>query len=517
MSQGVLVLWLMALWPFANFIHYNQKILRFDEIGLILLVYFILVLLVSVILHVFFRLINIKRKAPWYALSGTALLLFFSYEGLALMMHRLIEAYPTIPWGINHLYAALCLFTLCAIGILACKARHAATILTFFAATAVTMPVMSFLWFTLSTSENQISTSSQSDPSRFSQRPNIYYLVTDEYARQDQMLHITGYDNSEFNAWLEQQGFKVSKSSWTNYPVTFLSLASSLGMSYPYTDGEAVPSRQPAHRIIGGDNPVVKRLRKNGYYYFHAPAVVWNGSRCSGREDACLRKPVGINNEVISNMLRMSPLMKVVQKYTKNGIYVATLEHMLEHLDKVKENTPYFVFFHSLPPHPPHIFHPDCSLKMADDMRLMDTITPGELGETTESYIDNVRCVNKQLHSTIAYINKEDPEAIVVIHADHGTGFKTDWKLDPRRWTKEQLTERFAIQMAMRLPDKCQNLSYEGISPINIFEAVFACLEERPAEFKEDVSYGFLYELPENEGQLVHKVNLLQTISETAQ
>ena len=335
--------------------------------------------------------------------------------------------------------------------------------------------------------------------------------MTDAYARDDQILTITGYDNSDFTEWLNKQEFTISKSSWSNYPLTFLSLSSSLGMDYLYKDGDKIINRRAAYSIIRGENPVVKHLKQNGYYYFHAPSRVWDGSRCGGSEDACFNDLASIiGSEVIINILRMTPLINIIQKYNKRDAYLAsTFYSTLEHLDTVKHNTPYFLFFHSYPPHEPYIFHPDCSLKTSNSVeQRKDTRTPQEIDrDAIEGYISNLKCVNKQLRHTITRIRKDDPSAIIIVHGDHGTDFTLNWEQGPLDWTGEQLAERFGIQIAMHLPKECRHLSYEGISPVNIFEVVFACLEGRGPNIKPDTRYGVLYERPGLEEQLVYKIS----------
>ena len=62
--------------------------------------------------------------------------------------------------------------------------------------------------------------------------PDIYYIILDGYARADVLDSVYGYDNSEFIFWLEQHGFQVARGSRSNYSQTYLSLASSLNMTY---------------------------------------------------------------------------------------------------------------------------------------------------------------------------------------------------------------------------------------------------------------------------------------------
>ena len=63
-------------------------------------------------------------------------------------------------------------------------------------------------------------------------QPDIYYIITDEYARADVLEEFYDHDNSGFLDQLRERGFYVAEQSFSNYALTFLSLASSLDMRY---------------------------------------------------------------------------------------------------------------------------------------------------------------------------------------------------------------------------------------------------------------------------------------------
>src|SRR5207244_2209263 len=63
-------------------------------------------------------------------------------------------------------------------------------------------------------------------------RPDVYYIMLEEYAGERTLADQFGYDNRPFMDALSQLGFYVARDSTTNYPRTELSLASSLNMNY---------------------------------------------------------------------------------------------------------------------------------------------------------------------------------------------------------------------------------------------------------------------------------------------
>jgi len=62
--------------------------------------------------------------------------------------------------------------------------------------------------------------------------PDVYYIVTDSYSNEENLQEFYSYDNSQFLGALENLGFDVQDKAQSNYPYTYLSLASSLNMEY---------------------------------------------------------------------------------------------------------------------------------------------------------------------------------------------------------------------------------------------------------------------------------------------
>ena len=62
--------------------------------------------------------------------------------------------------------------------------------------------------------------------------PDVYYIILDGYARADTLMRECNFDNSQFIDFLRSRGFYVADQSCSNYPMTFMSLASSLNMCY---------------------------------------------------------------------------------------------------------------------------------------------------------------------------------------------------------------------------------------------------------------------------------------------
>src|SRR5690606_1795655 len=112
------------------------------------------------------------------------------------------------------------------------------------------------------------TTHSNEDSAALKLRPNIYFFLMDAYARADKIKTILQYDNSPFLDLLRDRGFYVVDRATANYPVTWLSIASTLSMKYVQT--ESMPpylSVAPLHTIMKGENATIHRLRGYGYKY----------------------------------------------------------------------------------------------------------------------------------------------------------------------------------------------------------------------------------------------------------
>ena len=82
-------------------------------------------------------------------------------------------------------------------------------------------------------------------------KKDIYLIIADEYAGNQELRHYFGYDNSSFENELTRRGFCMINDSKSNYNFTPFSVASMLNMAF-------LPIKDPAHTT--GDVPMVMRL-----------------------------------------------------------------------------------------------------------------------------------------------------------------------------------------------------------------------------------------------------------------
>jgi hypothetical protein len=104
---------------------------------------------------------------------------------------------------------------------------------------------------------------------RGSQKPDIYYIILDGYARKDVLMDLYEYDNSEFLDALSQKGFYIADHSQSNYSQTMLSLASSLNFEYlddfSFAANDSI-NRRPLRSLIE-KSKVLFLLKEQGYQF----------------------------------------------------------------------------------------------------------------------------------------------------------------------------------------------------------------------------------------------------------
>ena len=238
--------------------------------------------------------------------------------------------------------------------------------------------------------------------------------------------------------------------------------------------------------ILGGRNALVRGYLRRHYRYLHVGASMWGGTQCAeAAEIVCLTPgPRPLSNrtlEAIAGVNAMTPLSYFVSvRSTRGGI--TTIDHVREIVAGNAGEPPYYLFAHTLPPHAPYIFKADCSAQPSVRLNLS-----GGLDETL--YLASLRCVNRQLLAFADFIAERDPEAIVLIHSDHGSRFLTDWVQPIDSWSRRQFMERFSVFLAVKAPARCVASLYPGISLVNVSRFVAACVDGRAPDYVEDRHY----------------------------
>ncbi|MCZ4319705.1 hypothetical protein O4H26_11945 [Aequorivita viscosa] len=294
----------------------------------------------------------------------------------------------------------------------------------------------------------------------FKKTPNIYLIQPDGYVSQ-QMMESDLYNfKNPFYGWLEKNGFKVYNDFRSNYPASLTSNSSMFSMKQHRFGSVLFPSiDMPNSRdIIAGDNNAISILRKNGYNnFFIVQDEYFQQNRPEQTYDYYNISPDEIPYFSNDNN---------VKKIVSNDLKAA--------MDSSSIPGPRFYFVEKLLPH--HI-HFAASKEEERDM-----------------YIEKIKEVNGWLENTVNYISEKDPDAIVIILADHG-GWVGLGSYPEMFSTKnpEQINSIYATLGAIKWNGNLkEGMDADLQSNVNVFRVLFSVLSENPEYLKyleDDSSY----------------------------
>jgi hypothetical protein len=307
-------------------------------------------------------------------------------------------------------------------------------------------------------------------------RPDIYYIIVDGYARQDVLRKLYGVENAPFLQTLEDRGFYIADQAHSNYTQTVYSLSSSLNMTYldEMPEGES-PLEYFSGMIV--NNRVLEILEQCGYQTIAIETGFFYTNRL--QVDTYLTQAPRLN-EFSAMLLAGSPIDVLAKAlYSReSGTTIGYEAHRnwirfnFESLAEIpKLPGPKFVFAHILAPHPPFVFAADGRPVEPDrEYEIMDGSSfEGDWKEYQAGYSAQVQFVNAELDQTIdAILDQSETPPVIILQGDHGPGSLLDWE----NVEATCLWERTSILSAYYLPDDGTDLLYPGITPVNTFRLV---------------------------------------------
>ena len=137
---------------------------------------------------------------------------------------------------------------------------------------------------------------------------------------------------------------------------------------------------------------------------------------------------------------------------------------------------PQFFFAHVLLPHDPFVLDADLNALYPDMGYVLapnDANRSSDVATYIAGYVGQIQAFNKLALEAIDAIIADNPETVIVIHADHGPRLNNSVKGNYENW-QEFLGEECGILSAYYLPGADhEKLLYPSISPVNSFRVVF--------------------------------------------
>jgi len=284
----------------------------------------------------------------------------------------------------------------------------------------------------------------------FKKRPNIYFIQPDGYVNFSELgKGFYNIQNDKFESFLNNKGFKNYPDFHSNYAATLPTNSSVFMMKHHYyNNGSDFTETIDARQVIMEENSVLKTLKNNGYKTFFLteqpyfltskPKVEYDFSNFSSEEIKFVTDGLEPKKDVIE------PLNQLLQKETSE---------------------PNFFFVQIF--NPGHIANRKSNSKGVEGERL--------------HYIESLKESNKKLKLITESILSSDPEALIVIMADHGGFVGLEYTGDT--YTKNEnpdfVNSVFSSMMAIHWPNgESPHFDSELKSGVNLFRILFSYLSE---------------------------------------
>jgi len=220
------------------------------------------------------------------------------------------------------------------------------------------------------------------------EKPNIYMIQPDGYVNQTMMKGPLYKHKTQFFDWLHAKDFILYDSFRSNYPASIPSNASMFTMQHHYF-GEVIFSEisiPMGREMISGQNTANYVLQQNGYQtYFLA-------------QDEYFQQNLQFGDFSFYNITKEN-----IPFFSKGDEHIRVLQDDLRNVLQNNTTSHKFVFIEKLLPHHIHYVNQENQIEVE---RL--------------DYIEKIEEVNDWLKETISMIETADPNALIVILADHG-------------------------------------------------------------------------------------------------
>jgi hypothetical protein len=319
----------------------------------------------------------------------------------------------------------------------------------------------------------------QSQPVPKEDLPDIYWILPDGYGAPSVFSKYFGMDNSGFERYLADKGFYVAGRGTSNYPKTYLSVASTLNMEYlDYLSVHKNSTQEPLVDPLIKNNTVLAFLKEKGYTYYQIGSW-WRATQhnrlAKKNFNLDLQNPVGLNafNSIIINSTLLRPM---IPKSWFASVVTESVEDKRRRIEYefgvfdevVPLPGPKFVFAHIIAPHGPNVFGPDC-----------EYITQESLWDKSDEYgyTRQVSCINKYLKKTVdTILAKSAKPPVILLQADEGASFLADQLVPDNNWksaSDEVLRRKFPILSAYYLPGEAKKAQlYDTVTPVNSFRVI---------------------------------------------
>ena len=322
---------------------------------------------------------------------------------------------------------------------------------------------------------------------QFKKKPNVYLIQPDGYVNFSELKR--GFYNVKENKlerFLKEQSFTLYPNFRSNYASTLTSNSSLFTMKHHYyVNTSNFTEMLDARTIIMGNNPVLEIFKNNGYTnYFLAE-----------RPYLLVNKPkVGFDRSNYTN----KDLSFITTGLEDRKDVMEPLRISLEE----QQDTPMFQFIELFDPG-----HITVTERKSQGMQL-----------EREMWLDKLDAANSQVITLVSLLRDKDPDAIIIIVADHGgfVGLEYMHQAYQKTQNRDKLYSIFGANLAIYWPEGPPVHNDQINTTVNVFRNLISYLSDDTgwlAHLENDSSYipiwegapKGIYEVLDANGNIVFK------------
>lgn len=249
-------------------------------------------------------------------------------------------------------------------------------------------------------------------------RPNIYWILCDEYAGSDELSKYYHYDNLPFYNKLREMGFTVSEHSYNWNSSTYRILYNILNMEY----NNSIDQETMKKELARPDLPLWNVFRDLGYELYEMESANKLGLTNLLSKAATDSAPKTADGQTVLGLLLQSSILYRYENQITDYILpadsassdidaVLSVFDSVENIAQYKLKNPAFVWIYLKSPHAPYLFDQD------------GNIVPEEMWKNrTEKkyYLNQLIYTTKHLEKMCRAILDADPDSIILLQSDHG-------------------------------------------------------------------------------------------------
>ena len=293
--------------------------------------------------------------------------------------------------------------------------------------------------------------------------PNIYLIITDEYAGRKELHDIFSFDNSSFQSELEKRNFHVIKNPMSNYNFTPYSMASIFDMNYlKGITGKAndIKNRNISYETIN-KNFLVNTLHSFGYDFVNLSLFDFAGRPGVSNNEFYSTHERLITSQTLTGRIKKDLWYHVVttfkwrwaqNSWQKDLINIIGKEYNGTLTEAAKDSErPRFVYTHFIMPHYPYLFD-----RNGNQLPFEESQQDGR----KDLYLEYLQYCNKRCLALVDSILKRDKtEPIIVLMSDHGFTKYDPSAIDPSYNFNNAVNIYFAGKNYSEFPDSISNVN----------------------------------------------------------